>query len=37
MVENELQVLRLNGDTLSDTGQRIKVKGGPAAVRTADK
>jgi DNA-binding beta-propeller fold protein YncE len=37
MVENDLQVLRLNGDTLSDTGQRIKVKGGPAAVRTADK
>ena len=37
MVENEVQVLRLDGDTLSDTGQRIKVKGGPAAVRIADK
>ena len=37
MVENELQVLRLDGDRLTDSGQRIKVKGGPVAVRVADK
>ena len=37
MVEKELQVLRLDGDRLTDSGQRIKLKGGPAAVRVADK
>jgi DNA-binding beta-propeller fold protein YncE len=37
MVEKELQVLRLDGDRLTDSGQRIKVKGGPATIRTADK
>jgi DNA-binding beta-propeller fold protein YncE len=37
MVENTLQVFRLEGSTLRDTGQPIKVKGGPAAVRIADR
>ena len=37
MVEKELQVLRLDGDRLTDSGQRIKVKGGPSAVRVADR
>ena len=37
MVEKELQVLSLEGGTLKDTGVRIAVKGGPAAIRTADK
>jgi DNA-binding beta-propeller fold protein YncE len=37
MVENELQVFRLSGGALSNTGIRIAVKGGPAAIRTADK
>jgi DNA-binding beta-propeller fold protein YncE len=37
MVEKEIQVLGLDGTTLKDTGVRIAVKGGPAAIRTADK
>ena len=37
MVEKDIQVLSLDGQTLKDTGQRIKVNGGPAALRTADK
>jgi DNA-binding beta-propeller fold protein YncE len=37
MVEKELWVLEWSGSTLRDTGQRIKMKGGPAAIRTADK
>jgi len=37
MVQKELQVLSLEGNTLRDTGVRIAVKGGPASVRTADK
>ncbi len=37
MVEKELQVLEWTGSALRDTGHRIKVKGGPAAVRTADR
>jgi WD40 repeat protein len=37
MVEKELQVFRLSGGALSNTGVRIAVKGGPAAIRTADK
>jgi hypothetical protein len=36
MVEKELQVFAWDGSTLRETG-RIKVGGGPAAVRTADK
>jgi len=35
MVEKEIQVLRWDGNTLQDTGQRIKTNGGPAAIRTA--
>jgi DNA-binding beta-propeller fold protein YncE len=37
MVEKEIQVLGLDGTTLKDTGVRIAVKGGPAAIRIADK
>jgi len=37
MVEKELWVFEWNGSTLRDTGQRIKVDGGSAAIRTADK
>jgi hypothetical protein len=33
-VEREIQVLRWDGTTLQDTGQRIKTNGGPAAIRT---
>jgi DNA-binding beta-propeller fold protein YncE len=37
MVEKDLQVFSLEGTTLKDTGVRLSVKGGPAAIRTADK
>jgi DNA-binding beta-propeller fold protein YncE len=37
MVEKDLQVFSLNGGTLKDTGVRIAVKGGPAAIRIADR
>ena len=37
MVEKEIQVFSLDGSTLRDTGARIAIKGGPAAIRTADK
>jgi hypothetical protein len=37
MVEKEIQVFELTGATLRDTGHRTKVKGGPAAIRTAGK
>jgi len=37
MVEKDIQVLSLDGATLKDTGGRIAVKGGPAAIRIADK
>jgi hypothetical protein len=37
MVEKEIQILSLDGTTLRDTGVRIGVKGGPAAIRFADK
>ena len=33
----DIQVFSLEGGTLRDTGVRIAVKGGPAALRTADK
>jgi len=36
MVEKDLWVFEWNGTTLRDTGQRIKVNGGSAAVRTAE-
>jgi DNA-binding beta-propeller fold protein YncE len=35
MIEHDIQVFRLDGDKLSDTGQRIKINGGPAGIRTA--
>ena len=35
MVEKEIQVLRWDGTTLSDSGHRIKTNGGPAAIRIA--
>jgi len=37
MVEKDIQVFQWNGSALRDTGQRIKVNGGPAAVRTVEK
>ena len=36
MVEKEIMVFSLDGDTLKNTGQRIKTKGGPAGIRTAE-
>jgi ferric-dicitrate binding protein FerR (iron transport regulator) len=36
MVEKDIQVFQWDGTTLKDTGTRIKVKGGSAALRTAD-
>jgi hypothetical protein len=35
MVGKDLQVFSLDGGTLKDTGVRIAVKGGPAAIRIA--
>jgi DNA-binding beta-propeller fold protein YncE len=37
MVEKDVWVFEWNGSTLRDTGQRIKVNGGSAALRTAEK
>jgi DNA-binding beta-propeller fold protein YncE len=37
MVEKDLWVFEWTGTTLRDTGHRIKLKGGSAAVRTAEK
>jgi DNA-binding beta-propeller fold protein YncE len=37
MVEKNLQVLDWNGSILKDSGHSIKLNGGPAAVRIADK
>ena len=37
MVEKDIQVFQWNGTTLKDTGTRIKVSGGSAALRTADR
>jgi hypothetical protein len=37
MVDKDLWVFEWNGSVLRDTGQRIKLKGGSAAVRTAEK
>ena len=35
MVEREIQVLSFDGKRVKDTGQRIKVSGGPSAIRVA--
>ncbi len=37
MVEKDYWVFSWDGSTLKDTGQRVKVNGGPAAIRTAEK
>jgi len=37
MVEKDYWVFQWDGATLKDTGQRVKVNGGPAAIRTAEK
>jgi DNA-binding beta-propeller fold protein YncE len=37
MVEKDIMVFKLVGEKLEDTGERLKVKGGPAAFRTAEK
>jgi DNA-binding beta-propeller fold protein YncE len=37
MVEKDFWVFEWDGSTLKDTGQRVKVNGGPAAVRAAEK
>src|SRR5437870_1801976 len=37
MVEKDYWVFQLDGSTLRDTGQRVKVNGGPAAIRTPEK
>jgi DNA-binding beta-propeller fold protein YncE len=37
MVEKDIMVFKLDGGKLEDTGQRLKMKGGPAAMRTAEK
>jgi DNA-binding beta-propeller fold protein YncE len=37
MVEKDIMLFKLDGSKLEDTGQRLKMKGGPAAIRTAEK
>jgi DNA-binding beta-propeller fold protein YncE len=37
MVERDIQVFEVRGDALVDTGHRIPVRGGPAAIRTAER
>jgi DNA-binding beta-propeller fold protein YncE len=37
MVEKDYWVFSWDGSTLKDTGQRVKMNGGPVAIRTADK
>ena len=37
MVEKEYWVFSWDGSTLKDTGQRVKVNGGPIGIRIADK
>lgn len=37
MVEKDIMVFKITGDKLEDSGQRLPMKGGPAALRTADK
>ncbi len=37
MVEKDIQVFSFNGTKLKDTGQRLPLKGGGAALRTAEK
>jgi DNA-binding beta-propeller fold protein YncE len=37
MVEKDIMVFKVVGEKLEDTGQRLKVKGGAAAIRIAEK
>jgi DNA-binding beta-propeller fold protein YncE len=37
MVEKNVQVFSIDGNSVKDTGQKIALKGGGAAIRTADK
>jgi hypothetical protein len=37
MVEKNLMVFKVINNKLEDTGQRLQMKGGPAAIRTAEK
>jgi hypothetical protein len=37
MIEKDYWVFEWNGTALRDTGQRVKVNGGPAAIRTTDR
>jgi DNA-binding beta-propeller fold protein YncE len=37
MVEKDIMVFKIAGEKLEDTGQRLQVKGGAAAIRTAEK
>jgi hypothetical protein len=37
MVEKDIMIFKLDSGKLEDTGQRLKMKGGPAAIRTAEK
>ena len=37
MVEKDIMIFKLDGGKLEDTGQRLKMKGGPAAIRMAEK
>ena len=37
MDEKNLMVFKIINEKLEDTGQRLQVKGGPAAIRTAEK
>ena len=36
-VEREIQVFRLDNKGLFDTGTRLKMSGGPAGIRTAER
>ncbi len=37
MIEKDYWVFQWDGTALRDTGQRVKMNGGPAAIRTAEK
>jgi hypothetical protein len=37
MIEKDYWVFEWNGSRLRATGQRVKMNGGPVAIRTADK
>ena len=37
MIEKDYWVFQWDGSTLRDTGQRVKMNGGPVAIRTAER